>query len=207
MLRYVLEALTGTGLAASAGLNAYIPLLAVGLLARYSDLLDLPGGWQWLSNGWMLGLLAVLLTIEVIADKVPTVDHINDVVQTVVRPTAGGLVFGAGSSSETLTVSDPSAFLDGNRWVPVAIGVVIALCVHGAKASIRPIINMTTAGLGAPIVSTVEDVISIVMAVVAILLPVLVLVLLALMVFGFSSLLRKRRRRRVPASVLPPAGR
>ncbi|HET6482361.1 MAG TPA: DUF4126 domain-containing protein, partial [Actinoplanes sp.] len=102
----MLEALTGTGLAASAGLNAYIPLLTMGLLARYTDAIDLPTGWSWLANGWTLLILALLLAIEVVADKIPVVDHVNDVVQTVVRPTAGGLAFGAGSSSETVTVSD-----------------------------------------------------------------------------------------------------
>ncbi len=47
----MLEILTGTGLAASAGLNAYIPMLAMGLLARYTEAINLPSGWQWLSNG------------------------------------------------------------------------------------------------------------------------------------------------------------
>jgi hypothetical protein len=131
----VLEALTGSGLAASAGLNAYIPLLIMGLMGRYTDLMDLPSGWQWLTNGWVIAILVVLLIIEVVADKVPVVDHVNDVVQTVVRPTAGGLAFGAGSSSETVTVSDPGAFFGSHQWVPVAAGVVIALVVHGVKAA------------------------------------------------------------------------
>ena len=47
----VLAVLTGIGLSASAGLNAYIPLLAIGLLGRYSDLIELPSGWAWLTNG------------------------------------------------------------------------------------------------------------------------------------------------------------
>ena len=89
------EALTGTGLAASAGLNAYIPMLVVGLLGRYSDLITLPPGWRWLTNGWVVLILLALLAVEVVADKVPALDSVNDVVQTVVRPTSGGLVFGA----------------------------------------------------------------------------------------------------------------
>ncbi|HEU5106951.1 MAG TPA: DUF4126 domain-containing protein [Micromonosporaceae bacterium] len=193
----MLEVLTGTGLAASAGLNAYIPLLALGLLSRYTDLVDLPSGWQWLSNGWVLAILAVLLAVEFVADKVPVVDHANDVIQTVVRPTSGGLVFGAGSAAETATVTDPGAFFASNQWVPVALGVLIALGVHGAKAAVRPVINATTVGLGAPVVSTAEDTTSVVMAVVAIVLPVLVLVLLVAMVFGFAALWRRRRRRRI----------
>ena len=167
----MLEVLTGTGLAASAGLNAYIPLLTVGLLARYTDAITLPGGWQWLSNGWVIGILAVLLAVEVVADKIPLVDHANDVVQTVVRPTAGGLVFGAGSASETVTVTDPGAFFGSHQWVPVAAGVVVALCVHGVKAVSRPVVNATTAGVGAPVASTAEDFGSVVLSLLAIVLP------------------------------------
>ena len=192
----MLEALTGTGLAASAGLNAYIPLLTMGLLARYTDAIDLPGGWQWLSNGWVLGILVVLLTVEVVADKIPVVDHVNDIVQTVVRPTAGGLAFGAGSSSETVTVADPGAFFGSHQWVPVAAGVVIALCVHGAKSASRPVVNASTAGLGAPVASTAEDFGSIVLSLLAILLPVLVLAGLVLLALGGWWAIRRRRRRK-----------
>ncbi len=201
MLGHVLEALTGTGLAASAGLNAYIPLLLMGVLARFTGLIDLPGGWTWLGNGWVLGILAVLLAIEVVADKVPVVDHVNDVVQTVVRPTAGGLAFGAGSAAQTVTVSDPGSFFASHEWIPVATGVVIALCVHGVKAAARPIINTATVGFGAPVASTAEDATSIVMSVVAIVLPVLVLLFGAgLVLFAVWLIGRRRDRRRERAA-------
>ncbi|AGL20558.1 DUF4126 domain-containing protein [Actinoplanes sp. N902-109] len=192
----MLEALTGSGLAASAGLNAYIPLLTMGLLARFTNAIDLPGGWQWLSNGWVLLILAGLLAVEVVADKVPVVDHVNDIVQTVVRPTAGGLAFGAGSSSQTVTVSDPGSFFGSHQWVPVAAGFVIALCVHGFKAASRPVVNATTAGFGAPVASTAEDISSVVLSLLAILLPVLVLVGLAALVAGGWWVIRRRQRRR-----------
>jgi hypothetical protein len=196
----VLEALTGTGLAASAGLNAYIPLMVMGLLARYSDLIDLPHGWSWLSNGWVLVILGMLLAVEVVADKVPVVDHVNDVVQTVVRPTAGGLAFGAGSSSQTVTVSDPGSFFGSHQWVPVAAGVLIALCVHGVKAAARPVVNVSTAGFGAPVASTLEDISSVLMSVLAILMPVLVLVGLGLLAWGAVLVVRRRKRKRALAA-------
>jgi uncharacterized protein DUF4126 len=192
----VLEALTGTGLAASAGLNAYIPLLIMGLMSRFTDSIALPGGWQWLSNGWVLAILAVLLLVEVVADKVPVVDHVNDVVQTVVRPTAGGIVFGAGSSSQTATVTDPGSFFGSHQWVPIAAGVLIALCVHGVKAASRPVINATTAGFGAPVASTAEDFSSLVLSLLAILLPILVLLGLVLMVGSAVWVIRRRRQRK-----------
>ncbi len=190
------EALTGTGLAASAGLNAYIPLLSMALLARYTDAVNLPSGWAWLQNGWIITILAILLAIEVVADKVPVVDHVNDVVQTVVRPTAGGLAFGAGSSAETVTVSDPGAFFSSHQWVPIAAGVLIALCVHGVKAAARPVVNVTTAGFGAPVASTAEDIGSVLLSVLAILLPVLVLIGLAVMVWATVWVFRRRKRRK-----------
>ena len=189
----MLEALTGTGLAASAGLNAYIPLLITGLLARFTDAIELPSGWQWLSNGWVIAILALLLAVEVVADKVPLVDHANDIVQTVVRPTAGGIVFGAGSSSQTATVTDPGSFFSSHQWVPIAAGVLIALCVHGTKAAARPVVNATTAGFGAPVASTIEDFSSIVMSLLAILLPILVL--LGLVLLGSTAIWAFRRRR------------
>jgi amino acid transporter len=204
----VLEALTGTGLAASAGLNAYIPLLIMGMLARFTDTIDLPQGWTWLSNGWVLAILAALLAVEVVADKVPLVDHVNDVAQTVVRPTAGGIVFGAGASSQTATVTDPGAFFGSHQWVPIAAGVLIAFCVHGVKAASRPVINAGTAGLGAPVASTAEDIGSIVMSLLAILLPILVLLGLVLMVSSAVWVVRRRRQRkrdRQPIEGVPTA--
>ncbi|MFI5929424.1 DUF4126 domain-containing protein [Micromonospora sp. CA-249363] len=191
------EVLTGTGLAASAGLNAYIPLLVLGLLGRYTNLIDLPSGWTWLGNGWVIVILAVLLAVEMVADKVPVVDHVNDVVQTVVRPTAGGLAFGAGSSSETVTVSDPGSFFSSHQWVPVATGVLLAFGVHLLKSAARPVINATTAGFGAPVASTAEDATSVVMSLVAVILPVLVLAfLVGLVVFVYWFLRRRSDRRR-----------
>ncbi|MEO3923718.1 DUF4126 domain-containing protein [Micromonosporaceae bacterium B7E4] len=203
----MLEALTGTGLAASAGLNAYIPLLTMGLLARYTDVVNLPGGWQWISNGWVLAILVVLLAIEVVADKVPVVDHLNDVVQTVVRPTAGGLAFGAGSGAETVTVSDPGEFFGSHQWVPVVIGVLIALGVHGVKAAARPVINAGTAGFGAPVASTAEDATSVLFSLSAILLPVLVLLFLLVVPLSVIWVVRRRRRRRAERRAARPGDR
>jgi hypothetical protein len=191
-----MEFLTGTGLAASAGLNAWIPLLVVGLLARYTDLLTLPAGWEWLTNGWVLAILAVLLVVEVVADKIPVLDSVNDVLQTVIRPASGGLVFGAGTSAETATVTDPGEFLSGDQWKPMVAGIVIALAVHLLKTVVRPVLNVMTAGLAAPVVSTAEDATSITMALVAILVPILVIGFLAAIVgFAWWALRRRSRTR------------
>ncbi|MEV0456761.1 DUF4126 domain-containing protein [Catellatospora methionotrophica] len=192
----MLELLTGTGLATAAGLNAYIPLMVIGLLDRYTNLINLPSAWSWLGNGWVLMILAVLLAIEFVADKVPVVDSVNDVVQTVVRPTAGGMAFAAGSGSETVTVTDPSALWTQKLWIPIAIGLLIALTVHGTKAAARPVMNAASFGVAAPVVSTVEDGASIGLAVVAIIMPFLVIVFVFVLFWWMLTVSRRRRRRR-----------
>jgi len=192
----VLEVLTGTGLAIAAGLNAYVPLLALGLAGRFLDVVQLPAAWAWLENEWVLGILAVLLVIELIADKVPVVDTVNDWVQSIVRPASGGIVFGTGATSETAAVSDPAAFVDSGGWVPIVIGIAIALLVHLAKMALRPAANALTAGAAAPVLSTIEDVGAVLLSVFALLVPVLVVVTLVGAVAAVTLTLRRARRRR-----------
>ncbi|RDH77877.1 DUF4126 domain-containing protein [Mycolicibacterium moriokaense] len=195
-----MELLTGFGLATAAGLNAYIPLLALGLLSRFTDLITLPHGWAWLENGWVMTIVAALLVVEVVADKIPALDSVNDTIQTFVRPTAGGIVFGSGTAAQTSAVTDPGAFAQSGQWIPVAIGVVTALVVSLTKSTVRPAANVATAGVAAPVLSTIEDGISIGLVFVAILIPVLVLVVLVLLAWGAIKLLRRRRRRKAAAS-------
>jgi hypothetical protein len=190
-----MEVLTALGLASAAGLNAYVPLLALGLLARYTEVVSLPSGWAWLSDPWALGVLVVLLLVEVTADKIPGVDHVNDVVQTVVRPASGGLVVGAGTGQASL-VQDPSGWVESGAWVPALVGAAIALAVHLLKAGGRTVVNATTAGLGAPVASTAEDALSVGLSLAALLLPGLVLVLLAALVVAFVRNARRRSVRR-----------
>jgi hypothetical protein len=192
----MLELLTGAGLATAAGLNAYVPLLAIGLASRFTELVQLPPAWAWLENEWVLVVFAVLLVVELVADKVPAVDSVNDWIQTLVRPTAGGIVFGSGAASETASVTDPEAFVASGQWVPIAIGALLALAVHVGKALLRPVANAATLGIAAPVLSTVEDAGSVLMTAFAILAPVLVVLGLAGLATAFGLVLRRRRRAR-----------
>lgn len=101
-----MELMTGFGLASAAGLNAYIPLLSMGLLGRYTNLVNLPQVWSWLENGWVISIVAVLLIVEIVADKIPALDSVNDTIQTFVRPTSGGIVFGSGFYEELHQMHD-----------------------------------------------------------------------------------------------------
>ena len=89
------------GLSASAGLNAYIPLLVVSLLAKYSNLIKLGSPWDAMTSWWVIGVLIFLSIIEILADKISAVNHVNDIVQSFVRPTAGAIVFAASASNIT----------------------------------------------------------------------------------------------------------
>ena len=170
------------------------------MLSRFTDLVTLPHGWAWLENGWVMTIVAVLLVVEVIADKIPGLDSINDTVQTFVRPTAGGIVFGSGTTAETAAVADPGAFAQSGQWIPIAIGVVTALVVSLTKSAVRPAANVATAGVAAPVLSTVEDVTSVSLVFIAILIPVLVLVVLLALAWAAFSLLRRLRRRRAASA-------
>lgn len=192
----MLELLTGTGLAVAAGLNAYIPLLILGLAGRFLDFVVLPEAWRWLENPWVLGILGVLLVIEIVADKIPVVDSINDWLQTIVRPVAGGIAFGTGSGSATAVVEDPASFFTSNAWVPVAIGVILALGTHVTKMAARPALNAVTVGAAAPVVSTAEDIGSVVLSFLALLLPILVLFAIGGLIVAVVSVFRRAGRKR-----------
>ncbi len=167
-----MDIFSALGLAASAGLNAYIPLLVVALLARFTNLVTLENPWNALTSWWVIGLLVVLILIEFFADKVPAVNHVNDVIQTFVRPAAGAILFAG--SAKVLTNIHPVLSL--------AAGILVAGTVHAVKAAaVRPAVTVTTAGAGNIPVSIAEDIISTFLSILAILIPVLIAIVLILL--------------------------
>ena len=193
----MIEVLTGMGLSAAAGLNAYIPFLVVAIAARFTDLIALPASLTWIESGWAIGIGSVLLLAEIVLDKIPAVDTINDAVQTFIRPSMGGLMVAATSAAEK---ADQSTWMADNPWVGVVLGVVISGLVHAGKLTVRPAVDAGTLGMGTPVVSTAEDSASLGLSLIAILVPVLViaaLIMLAIvLVVLVRTVLRWRRRRR-----------
>jgi hypothetical protein len=174
------------GLSASAGLNAYIPLLIVGLLARYTDTIQLSEPWDTLTEPWVLLVLAVLLLIEILADKIPAVNHINDALQTFVRPVAGAIVFAA--SAHVISSVHPV--------IAMICGLFVAGAVHGVKAlAIRPAVTATTGGTANPVVSTVEDIIATVLSIIAVLIPVVLGALICVVTAWIIWLILRRINR------------
>ena len=190
----MIAVLTGMGLSAAAGLNAYIPFLVVALIAKYTDFIVLPAAYGWMESWWAIGIGAALLLTEVVVDKVPAVDTVNDAVQTFIRPSMGGLIFAATSAAEEV---DKSVWMQQNPWVGVVLGIVVSGLVHTGKVAARPAINVGTAGMGAPVVSTVEDGASVGLSLAALFAPVIALLALVLLAwFLIRAWLRVRRRRR-----------
>lgn len=177
---------TAFGLSTSAGLNAYLPLLIVALTAHFTPLIRLNPPFDALANPWVIGVLALLLAIEIVADKVPAVDSVNDVIQTFVRPAAGAVLFAATTN----------VIADIHPVLAMVCGVILAGGVHAVKATARPVISATTAGVANPVVSLAEDVTATVTSIIALVAPLLVLLLVAFMVVGLV-LWRRRRARQV----------
>lgn len=175
------------GLSASAGLNAYIPLLVVSLLARYTHLITLKAPWDAMTSWWFIGVLIGLCAIEIVADKVPAVNHVNDVIQTLVRPTAGAIVFAASASNLT----------DVNPVLSLIAGLFIAGGVHAVKTlAIRPAVTAVTGSLGNVPVSIAEDATSTVVSLLAVALPIIAAcVIVILITILISRLLFKEEKK------------
>jgi hypothetical protein len=178
---------TSFGLSASAGLNAYLPLLVVALMARFTNLITLGQPWDTLTNEWVIAVLVVLLLIEMTADKIPAVDTANDIIQTVIRPVAGAILFAASTS----------VVKDIHPAIALICGLLIAGGVHAAKATARPVVTGASGGLLNPVVSLAEDVVALVVSIISIVLPILMVVLIVIFIFLLAWWLSKRQ---APAS-------
>ena len=185
----ILTALGGIGaafgLSASAGLNAYIPLLVVALAARFTSLLNLSEPYDLLASWPVIALLSVLLLIEMFVDKIPAVDTVNDLIQTFIRPAAGAVMFAANANVVN----------DLNPALALGAGILLAGSVHATKSVVRPIITGTTAGIGNPIVSFLEDVVAVLASLAAIFLPLIIGVITIIALFFIVRLWLRRRRR------------
>lgn len=142
--------------------------------------------WDALTNGWVIALLLVLSLIEFFADKIPAVNHINDAIQTFVRPVAGAIVFAA--SANVITELHPVLALSA--------GLLVAGGVHAVKsAAVRPAVTATTGGAGNIVVSVVEDLISTLISILAVLVPVALTAIIIIVTSWIVWLLWRRANR------------
>jgi len=186
MIELAWQLMMGFGLAASAGLRAFLPLLVVGVAGRL-ELIGLGERFTWMATDAALIVFAIAVVIEVLGDKIPIVDHALDAAGTFVRPIAGAL-----AAASPITAMDPVTA----TVVGVIIGATVAGGVHAAKAGTRILSTGGTAGLATPLISVTEDALSFGAALVSLFLPVVTFALaLAVLYLVF------RRRRARPLSV------
>jgi hypothetical protein len=186
----VAAVLTAIGLAACAGLRAFMPLFAAGLGARLLDL-RLADSVGWLASDTAIIIFGVATAIELLADKIPVVDNALDVVQTVAAPVAGGMVAFA-----------PMVDLDAPWLAALAImtGAAVAGGIHAAAATTRVKSTALSAGAANPVLSVIEDVLAVGSVLAALLLPLLILLVL----IAFALWIRWLRRRQRPGATAGP---
>jgi hypothetical protein len=187
-LQYVLPVLLGLGLSASTGLNTFLPLLLLGAAARFQVAgITLGDKFEWLTSDAALIALIVACVIELVADKIPAVDHLLDSAGTFVRPLAGAL-----ASASVLTGVDPVVA----AVVGIIVGAPTSLGMHTLKAGTRIASSATTFGCANPLLSIVEDILSFSLSVVAIFAPIFVPIALALLVWALWRVMVKIRQTR-----------
>ena len=185
-LQYVLPLLLGLGLSASTGLNTFLPLLLLAGAARFHVAgIELGTKFEWLTSDAAIITLIVACVLELVADKIPAVDHFLDSAGTIVRPVAGAL-----ASASVLTGVDPMV----ETIVGIIIGAPTSLGLHTLKAGTRVASSATTFGCANPVLSIVEDILAFMLSVLSIFLPIVVPVALALLVFALYRLMKRIRR-------------
>jgi hypothetical protein len=171
------------GLSAAAGLNAWLPLFA-GALAQRLDLVELAQPFDDLSGTPALVVLGLLTAADFVGDKIPAVDHVLHAIGTVVAPASGAALFAGQTGADT----------DLPTLAAIVLGGTTAESIHAGRAVIRPISTATTAGVGNPILSLVEDFGSLGLTLAAFLVPVLAA--LAVLALAVLIVVFWRRRRR-----------
>lgn len=158
----LLAVASGVVIAATCGLRAFLPLLALGIAARFFGL-PLHEAARWLTHDAALIALGLATVLEIAGDKIPAVDHALDAVGLLVRPLAAAF----GSFAVLQGVPSP--------WGPILAVVLggLALGVQGLKATTRVGSTAATAGVGNPMLSAAEDVTALLGVVLALVMPVL----------------------------------
>ena len=188
METWVLPAFLGLGLAAATGFRTFLPLLMLSVAAHFSLFgIDLNHSFGWVGSTGALVALALATVVELLADLIPVVDNALSLAGNVTRPIAA--VLAAGAVFHSL---DPStAAIAG-----LIIGAPTALAFSTAQTGTRAASTVTTAGLGNPIISVLEDIVSFFTSLISIIVPIVVPILLA--VLGYFLWKGWRRFRPAP---------
>lgn len=167
--------LVGIGLSAACGFRVFVPLLVMSI-ASLSGHLTLSDGFAWIGTYPALVAFAVATLAEIAGYYIPWVDHLLDIIASPAAVVAGIIVMAS-------SVVGVSPFL---RWsLAILAGGGIAGTFQAITGLTRASSTATTAGLGNPIVATVEAAGATAFSILSIAVPVIglaaVLLLLAFM--------------------------
>jgi hypothetical protein len=182
-LSLTLALLAGIAVSAACGLRAFLPLLALGIGARFFGL-ELQPALRWLTGDLPLIALGTATVVEIAGDKIPAVDHALDVVATFVRPVTAAI------AAYGLLVHWPTPWA---QFLAVLLGGS-ALALHAVKAKTRVGSSLLSFGLVNPLLSVVEDIVSVGLVFIAFLAPLL----MALVLLLCFLLLSRRRKAPLP---------
>lgn len=135
----------GILLAWLAGIRVYLTVFGVGL-AGLLGWVDLPPALQATQSWWVLGTSGALALAEFFADKIPGVDSVWDLLQTLARVPAGAFLAAATFS--------PDGELGAGA---LAAGAGVALASHGLKAGTRALLNTSPEPASNWVASVAED--------------------------------------------------
>mgnify|MGYP001164804714 CR=1 FL=1 len=176
----------GIGLAASAGFRVFVPMLVAAIAAR-TGVLPLNESFMWLSSWTSIAILGTATVVEILAYYVPVVDNLLDTVATPLAVVAGTLLL-------TSVLPIDSELM---RWITgAAVGGGSAAVVQSGSALTRLTSTKLTAGIGNPVVATVENVAATGTSVLSLIIPFFVLAIFLLLVILIFTSLRKRLRRK-----------
>ncbi|NTV62826.1 MAG: DUF4126 domain-containing protein [Oscillochloris sp.] len=174
---------TGLGLSTAAGLNAFLPLLTIGILARFG-LVELAAPFQLLSHPLVLLIAAVLVILDFVGDKLPAVDSALHAIGIIIAPIAGAILALAAQSD--VAVIHPA--------VVAIAGVAVAATTHIARTAVRPMVTTATAGTANPLISLAEDATALVLSVLAIFAPLVAIILAIVLIVIFFRVFRQALR-------------
>jgi hypothetical protein len=198
VLTWVFTITLGFSLAACAGLRAFLPLLIAGMTARFTDSVELGDSFAFLSSTPALVVFGVATVAEIVGDKIPAVDHALDVFGTFARPAAGALL----SAAVLYQVEDPLWALG----IGICVGAPTAAVPHVVKSATRGLSSTLTFGLGNPVLSILEDLTAITIAIMAVVLPIVVgfsVLVIGLVVLAWIVRLRRARGTAAMATPAP----
>ena len=154
---------TAYALSTSIGLRPFVTL-ALASLAMHVGYLHVAPAFAFLGAGGTTWLLGALAAVELVADKVPAVDHVLHLLHFGIKPVAAAILVGGALGT---TAGAP----DAPTYAAMGVAALNALGVHSGVTAIRGASTAMTLGIANPVVSLAEDGVALVTTLLAVFAP------------------------------------